>query len=216
MRTIYALILAAGFFLRFSFAQAPGEMPSELKGVLERHAVDPTGLRQWGLAFESGRILRLSPEDAIIEPALNAIELEAWILSRKPQEAPLGGVPPRVIARMEWTLNLAPRALAVLYDGAAAAELSGVVAPEPTLPWRESPFDESWLPAAKDLWNPKTARRGLKNLSERMAREENTETGLSVDSPEALRLLTAAIHDGKGGPQAPAPRSRGDRTHAFS
>lgn len=196
--------MAAGFLLRFSFAQTPGELPEELKGVLERHAVDPTGLRQWGLALETGRILRLSPEGANLEPALDAVELEAWILSRKPPAAPRGGIHPRVLARMDKTLDFAPRALAVLYDGAAAAGLGVVAVPDPGLAWRESAFDESWLPVAEDLWNRKTARRGLKNLSERMAREENAETGLSADSPEALRLLTSALHDGKGGPEAPA------------
>jgi len=92
-----------------------------------------------------------------------------------------------------------------IYDSSASGADSApvVVAGPATDPLAEPEFDESWAPIARGLWaGPKAQQSALAKLSARYALDEESLTGLSVDSPEALRLLATAIHAHKGGVKA--------------
>jgi hypothetical protein len=113
--------------------------------------------------------------------------------------------------------NLRPSDLARMFDGARAestrAEPAGqaagaALAVPPAESWIEPGFDASWASIEKGFASPKTRARALAALSRRFAADEDSETGLTSDAPEALRLLARELHEGRGGTASAAELRR--------
>ena len=196
LQLLGAWVLAAG---------VPQSAFAPVQAVLDRHALGPEGLPPLGLALEGGQVLRLDSGGRPQQPPMSAEELELWLAARaeaaRTSAAPAGA----------WTTRVGPVAIPQLdfsMNAPAPAAPQSVFPPVslppqiPRQPWVEPEFSEDWKAVAKDLWSAKNAKRGLKILAARSGKDETTETGLAEGAGEALRLLTLAVHEGKGGPEA--------------
>lgn len=121
------------------------------------------------------------------------------------------------VPQLDFSLNGAAPVLDSFYDGLRPAAPAvpqtifppvSMPPPSPRQPWTEPGFADDWKSIAQDLWSAKNANRGLNALARSSGKDEDSETGLSEEAPEALRLLALAIHEGKGGPEAPAELRR--------
>ncbi len=189
-------------------ARALGIVPPPLQAVLDRHALPPEGLPPLGLVADQGKILRLDSTGKGAEPALTPEELEAWLARRAEAAAPPAGawasrVGPVAVPQLDFSLGApAPAAPQTVFPPAP-------LPPQlPRRPWVEPEFAEDWKSIAKDLWSAKNFKRGLMALAARSGKDEAAETGLCEGAGEALRLLTLAVHEGKGGSQAAAELRR--------
>lgn len=180
---------------------APASAP--LLAVLERRHLDEPALRALGFILDGPVARHLGPDGRPEDPALTPEQLDERLAllerGETPPPSPVPRVPPLVPS-----LDLAPSALGSLYDGRASGSLVAVdaSAPPAPLPYQEPPFDTSWSQIESDFLNPKTRPRAVKALAARFKKDPSSATGLGPDAPEALRLLTREIHEGRGGDAA--------------
>ncbi|MDD5629861.1 MAG: hypothetical protein PHU21_12400, partial [Elusimicrobia bacterium] len=207
------LVCAFAVFAQLLLGQCYGAAPAAVvpplfQAVLERHALDAEKLKALGYVIWDGRCFTLDGNGELAAPTLTADELEAALAAR--QAAALGPQRPLALPKLELNANLPPASLNRFFDGAPPVPAAGMV-PDPVdpqtfaaqkPPMQEPEFDESWDRVAADLRDPKRRARGLAALSKRFIKDETSETGLSPDAPEALRMLTLAIHEGRGGTPA--------------
>lgn len=183
-----ACVLSAG--LGFSASAAALDAPVDYKPVLSRHALDLDGLEARGFVFIDGRCLSAQGED------LSPQQLDERLAAQPAQAAAA------LAAGLKRTAPVAlPRMALDLQAAQADAVVVSPQAPEAPSPWKEPDFDLSWDKTAAQLRSKKDQRKGLKALSSRFT-QADSDTGLSGDAPEALRLLTQAIKAGQGGDQA--------------
>ena len=151
------------------------EVPAPYRVVLERRGVAFETLRARGFALRDQTLLQ--PDGAPITPE----ELER--LLALPAARPIIPAPRPPLALPKLTIELTADG-AGLFDGAAAPPAAAVAAlPKPA---------------------PGPVSRDARELAKRFVADETSETGLSEEAPEALRLLTELLHAGQGGPEAPA------------
>ncbi len=189
-------------------------MPPAFQAVLKNHSLNADQLKTLGFVIQNKRCLRLDTSGQPMEPALSPSQLDALLTAFFPRKKIQKNT---AIPDLKLSSNAAPE-LSTLYDGRKKTAASTPVRVSPAsgrnpsllalptaasrTPWREPVFDPSWRPIAKALWSRRYSARGLKALSRRFSIDENAPTGLSADSPEALRLLTLALHENKGHPKA--------------
>lgn len=180
---------------------APASAP--LLAVLERRHLDEPALKALGFLLDGAVARELSRDGKALGPGLTPEQLEERLASLERGETPPPSPVPRVPPLVP-SLDLAPSALGSLYDGRASGAVAAVVAPAPPapLPYQEPPFDASWSNIESDFLNPKTRPRAVKALAARFKKDAESPTGLGADAPEALRLLTREIHEGRGGDAA--------------
>ncbi|MCX5790524.1 MAG: hypothetical protein NTX64_18785 [Elusimicrobia bacterium] len=212
-------------------AAAQVVVPPAYQQVLARHALDYEGLRAKGFVLRQDRVYRAGAGGEAQGQEVSPQELEALlsgkgpaaerIEARQPALAALGARldPSRLNAGQIFDGAVAPGAAAVATAetlGAAvpaAAPIPAAAATPPSesslalsspQPYKEPPCDPALKPLARDLWSAKRRARALRGLENRFQPDEDSDTGLSPQAPEALRLVAAAVHEGKGGPEAPA------------
>jgi len=199
-------------FLRLCLPSAlAAAVPTIYAPVLERRAIDEEGLRRLGFSFAEGRCFRLDASGSLLTPALTPEQLDAALSERTASAGETPARKPFALPRIEFPKGVEAPQLGTIFDGNSS--ISGVVpvsasAPPPQetfgppAPFVEQPFDDSWTQTRANLNDPKRRSQGLKDLSSRFALDEASETGLTPDAPEALRLLALTIHEGRGGTAA--------------
>lgn len=213
---VCSAIIVLRILLAQPCASAPAAaVPPAYQAVMARHAVDAEQLKALGYAIAGDRCFTLDAKGRLGEPILSPEELEAALSSRETAAAapaaPAGPDRRLALPKLSIALDQPPPSLDALFDGArpgsagaAAVPAQPEVQPAPKPPMPEPGFDPSWSRVAKDLRDPKRRARGLAALSKRFTKDEDSETGLSPDAPEALRLLTSTLHEGQGGADAAA------------
>ena len=184
-----ACVLSAG--LAFSVQAAQTDIPPDYEPVLSRRSLDLAGLKAQGFDFVEGRCRSARGED------LNPQQLDERLEALSTQAAVA------LAAGLKRTAPFSlPASVLALQEAQAYGVFSAPQEPEEPAPWQEPVFDPSWRKASAQLWSKKDQGKGIQALASRFTEAEGTETGLSEDAPEALRLLTLAIKDGKGGDKA--------------
>lgn len=92
-----------------------------------------------------------------------------------------------------------PQNIDSFFEGSVSITAS--IEAAPVMREAEPPFDATWKKIAQGLWGRAASAGAVKALSTRFTAAQ-TETGLSADAPEALRMTALAIYDRKGGPAA--------------
>lgn len=200
---MFAVLILLSFLAPSASAQSI-EASSPLRAVLERRHLDAPALRALGFVLDGPAARHLGPDGAPEGPALTPEQLDERLAALERGEAlppsPVKRVPPIVPS-----LDLAPLALGFLFDGGGTDPVAAVGVPSPPQtpgPYSEPPFDATWSKIETDFQNPKTRSRAVKALASRFKKDPESETGLTADAPEALRLLAREIHSGRGGDAA--------------
>lgn len=178
---------------------APASAP--LLAVLERRHLDEPALKTLGFLLDGDVARELDRDGKALGPGLTPDQLDERLGSLERDESlppsPVRRLPPVVPA-----LNLSPSALGFLFDGRAPIAAIGMNTttppPAPPAAYQEPPFDASWAKIEAGFLDPKTRKAAVKALAARFKKDEASTTGLSADAPEALRLLTREIHEGRG------------------
>lgn len=201
MRVVLLLLLALS---------APGLRAQEpenpaFAAILSRRGLDVEALRSLGYVLEGPAARRLGPDGGPAGAPLTPEELEQRLAALERGEPfPAKPSPVKRIPPVAPSIDVGPSALGLLYDGRAGGSDVLAVSPgaAPPAPWTEPPFDASWSAVEAGFKNKKTRPAAVKALAQRFRKSTTTVTGLSDDAPEALRLLTREIHEGRGGDAA--------------
>lgn len=201
------LLLALALAAR---AAEPG-LPPAFQAILERHRVLAQSLPYRGVVLLDGRPHRAGAGGAPIGAAMTPDELDAWLSASsaallpppEPARAPLA------LPVLELSAGAAAAAQPGVFDGAKAkAQASEVPAPAAPPPGAEPGYSPQLEALGRALRHPKRRASALAKLEARFAKDETQPTGLGPEAPEALRLLTQALHEGFGGPEAPGTLRR--------
>lgn len=184
-----------------SFARSQSAPPAFLP-VLERHGLNEHELTELGWRFSEGRCVPTSGEAENIAPE----QLDELLSARERRLRFNATARPKtlVLPSLELTSDISARGLDAAYDGlkVPAKAAPAQVAPPQPRPEADDGKKPELSPAlqkiARELNDPKRRAAGLRALAARFKKDEDSDTGLSLDAPEALRLLTETIAAGRG------------------
>ncbi len=191
MRLSAALACVLSLGLAYGAHSAEPAVPPDYETVLSRHSLDLAGLHAQGFIFVEG-----SCRSAVGE------ELTPRQLDERLEATAAAAAAARAVGLKRTAPFSLPASVLALQEAQAYGVFSAPQEPEEPAPWQEPVFDPSWRKTSAQLWSKKDQGKAIQALASRFTEAEDTETGLSEDAPEALRLLTLAIKDGKGGDKA--------------